>query len=1370
MRHVALAVSLLFVAFAAPAATFDLPTDQALLDRAGLVVVATVLGSESRLAPDGMVLTDYRLRVDDVLKGSAPATIVVSEAGGVYLGRGVEIAGSARYETGSRVLSYLRPRPDGTWYTAFMALGQYRFTQRGGQQILVRDAVGIETTTGQPADARPAKEFLDSIRRGTPANTQRLSFENLDGSHSDLKDDRRVATNAAASAYVFSQVGATPKRWKGCESGCNISFTINQVHPVFNTTAGLDAAFDAWTNHANSFVNLFAASVGNDTGRTNDDENDIVLDWDGSDPHSSCEAAKGCGIIYFNGGPDSHTFRGESFFDVIAADVLVSDSVVNQTAFESILTHELGHALAFRHSNEGTPSGGGIMNSTVPTNLGANLDAWTEEALTAVYGPGLPCVPITVTSTSGGGSVAFGTTRQLAVSVTGDSPRTYQWYEGTSGDTTTPVGTNSSNFTTPAIIETRSYWVRVSNSCTTPGTNSPTITVTPQTCDAPEITIQPASQGVTSGSTVTFNVAVNGTGPFTYLWYRSASVGDTSVLVGTNSSSFTTPPLTTTTSYWVRVLNSCGQDDSVLATATVTSQCVPPAIGSQSVNVSVAVGEGATIGVNANGTGPFSYQWYAGESPDVSQPLAGQTNSTFAAGPFTTPGVNKYWARVTGSCGTVNSVTVTITVGCGQPDRPMISAPGLTHSALGYNVSWTGDLAVASIFELQQSTTSEFNVNVDTYNVTNALVQGFPPHNEVTGPTALFYRVRAQSACGTFSDWSEPTTTIIIPPQPETSSSFNIVLPAGTTESVTQNFLVPGFGEAATSQDTFAIAIDVPWLTVFPPSGALSAGGTTVQFTINPAGVDVGTTSATVNVTRTNGAAGSGGIATHGGSTSTTTVPWGVSMVTPVSPDPRDGNPPPGTLIIPAVSHTQGLNSPFRSDVRIVNVSFEDIEYEISYTPTGANGTQVGERTTLTIGAGDTLAFDDILYSWFGEGIFVGAEGSLEIRPLNAASPFSTFASSRTYALDGTTGGTLGQFIPALRLDAFVGNIATDALGRISLQQVANSSSYRTNIGFAEGTGSPVTILAKLLDGNNNVLAQNTVNLAAFGQTQTSLTNLFGNIDLSDGRVEVEVTGGDGKATAYASVLNNDTDDPLLVFPSQPARFTASRYVVAGIAELASSFSNFHSDMRLYNGGTEVVTATLNYFSRGQSVPLEGTAPVQMTLNPGQVVPVNDVLPSLWPGVTGGGSVVVTTDVPSSLVVTAQTYSREEDGGTKGQFIPGVTQRESVGLGERGLQVLQLEQSDLYRSNVGFVEVTGEPVTIEIGMFEPATKSSAFTSYLLQANEYIQFDRILENRGQLGTVYNGRVSVRVIGGSGRVYAYGSIIDNRTEDPTYVPAQ
>jgi hypothetical protein len=94
-------------------------------------------------------------------------------------------------------------------------------------------------------------------------------------------------------------------------------------------------------------------------------------------------------------------------------------------------------------------------------------------------------------------------------------------------------------------------WVFVSNSCA-----------------APSITWQPRSQSIVSGQTATLAVIATGTEPLSYRWYQG-NAGDTSTPVGANASTFTTPPLESTTSYWVWVFNACGTADSATATISV---------------------------------------------------------------------------------------------------------------------------------------------------------------------------------------------------------------------------------------------------------------------------------------------------------------------------------------------------------------------------------------------------------------------------------------------------------------------------------------------------------------------------------------------------------------------------------------------------------------------------------------------------------------------------------------------------------------------------------------------------------------------------------------------------------------------------------
>ena len=75
-------------------------------------------------------------------------------------------------------------------------------------------------------------------------------------------------------------------------------------------------------------------------------------------------------------------------------------------------------------------------------------------------------------------SIASGATATLTVQTTaGTPPLTYQWYEGTAGDTSTPVGPDSPSFTTPALTTTTTYWVRVTNAISSADSRTALVTV-----------------------------------------------------------------------------------------------------------------------------------------------------------------------------------------------------------------------------------------------------------------------------------------------------------------------------------------------------------------------------------------------------------------------------------------------------------------------------------------------------------------------------------------------------------------------------------------------------------------------------------------------------------------------------------------------------------------------------------------------------------------------------------------------------------------------------------------------------------------------------------------------------------------------------
>lgn len=87
---------------------------------------------------------------------------------------------------------------------------------------------------------------------------------------------------------------------------------------------------------------------------------------------------------------------------------------------------------------------------------------------------------------------------------------------------------------------------------------------------APSIVTQPSPTTIPGNTSTTLSVTAGGTAPLSYQWYQGAA-GIVTTPVGADSATFTTPVLTTTTTYWVRVTNTLGSADSSAATIIVTA-------------------------------------------------------------------------------------------------------------------------------------------------------------------------------------------------------------------------------------------------------------------------------------------------------------------------------------------------------------------------------------------------------------------------------------------------------------------------------------------------------------------------------------------------------------------------------------------------------------------------------------------------------------------------------------------------------------------------------------------------------------------------------------------------------------------------------
>lgn len=122
---------------------------------------------------------------------------------------------------------------------------------------------------------------------------------------------------------------------------------------------------------------------------------------------------------------------------------------------------------------------------------------------------------------------------------------------------------------------------------------------------APTITGNPVSLSLTEGDAGTLSVTVNGTGPFTYQWFK-----DDEPVTGATSASldFSAVTLSDAGIYFVEVADAQNSTRSLTAVLDVAEDIEPIAITAQPQSQTLTVGATLTLGVSVTGDAPI-FQW-----------------------------------------------------------------------------------------------------------------------------------------------------------------------------------------------------------------------------------------------------------------------------------------------------------------------------------------------------------------------------------------------------------------------------------------------------------------------------------------------------------------------------------------------------------------------------------------------------------------------------------------------------------------------------------------------------------------------------------------------------------------------------------------
>ncbi|MFI5165765.1 MAG: WD40/YVTN/BNR-like repeat-containing protein [Thermoanaerobaculales bacterium] len=455
---------------------------------------------------------------------------------------------------------------------------------------------------------------------------------------------------------------------------------------------------------------------------------------------------------------------------------------------------------------------------------------------------------------------------------------------------------------------------------------------------------------------------------------------------------------------------------------------------------------------------------------------------------------------------------------------------------------------------------------------------------------------------------------------------------------------------------------------------------------------------------------------------------------------------------IATAAHTSGLASTqWATDAELFNPATSDTTALLYYLPRSTDNS-IATRRGVTVPAGKAVRLSDVVGQLFGLSQSAGA--------LIVSSSTSLLVTSRTAT--NSLYGTFGQFVPGLPEGAA---LVTGQEGR--LIQLSENASYRTNVGFTSISALPITVNVALYRASGERLATVPVALPAFGSTQvTEILRKLGVASVDDAFAVVRSDTPGAKYYAYASVVDNVSSDPLTVLPALASN-SEPLYVPAVAHNPGLYGTMWRTDLEVHNPGALQATYRIELLKSGQ----DNSAPpsVTFTLDPGASSRYSDVVANVF-GFQGSSALRI-TPTAGFVMATARSFT-DTGNGSRGQFIPARPLSQAT-TPPSTARLIQLSHAPtdlqyLFRTNIGFVNATGSPITVQTDLFMADGTPLGSHVDTLAPYEFRQDTKIFETVTS-NYVDDGFAVITSSTPDARFFAYASVIDNVSGAPVYVPA-
>jgi len=454
------------------------------------------------------------------------------------------------------------------------------------------------------------------------------------------------------------------------------------------------------------------------------------------------------------------------------------------------------------------------------------------------------------------------------------------------------------------------------------------------------------------------------------------------------------------------------------------------------------------------------------------------------------------------------------------------------------------------------------------------------------------------------------------------------------------------------------------------------------------------------------------------------------------------------SLFLPVVARVRGAEATeFVSNVRIFNSSSSAANLTAWFTPSGQDGTTQFSALRLVVEPSQILELDDIVGTWFrAAGI-----GSIEFR----GDTSSLTITNRTFNLSG--GQTFGHLNEARAAGAAVGADGSP----LHLIALENDERFRTNVGASEVHGRAGVVRVTFFDAESNELEHRDLPIAAFGHLQLSAFEGRQGRAVPSFRAEVRVIEGDARVLAYATVIDNETGDPVWIDGTRTG-IAHTTHIATAVHAAGLRNTQWRSDLWLFNSSSSADTLRLTFHpsSAGSEVRRD------VAIRGGESVRINDIVQTLFGLDSATGQLSITGSNPAGLFSVSRTWT-PSGAGTTGQLVPGRGEGEAVGRNDGDRHVQHVESSSRFRTNVGAAETGGSAATVRFILYSSAGVELFRTEKSVAPLGHLQF-----NLGQAGApaVTSGRVTFEVVEGAGRILGYATVIDQLSGDPIYVAAE